>query len=276
MSLPKALVLGLVSPILGVALAAGALVGIGGARDAQASTTTPEALSAAVGAVPRGGDTAAARHDAIAVAPGNGALSLGPVDSAAVAAGFRDGGYRFSVRSANFPSFAAASPLENGVVSDTAHFALEWPDARFISRYVRDDETRTAWVGDSVLDLVPGDGWERTPDEMLPVDFYVAAIEPWTSALPAASRDGTYTAPSEVLAGMAEAIGFSGADWTLSVTVDGRGRLVAARFAGSAGRSPFLMDIAVTYDDEPGAAIEPAPSAATEPPAAGDRGDRGR
>ena len=99
------------------------------------------------------------------------------------------------------------------------------------------------------------------------MDFHVAAIEPWLSALPEGSADGTCTAGTAVLTSQAQALGVSAAGWALSVTVDGRGRLVAATFEGLVRGRPFVMTIEVTYDDVTGAripALEPV-EAGTEP-----------
>ena len=290
-----------VTSIASVALAIGGIALLAGAMSAEASTGAPEASissgsSADVPALPgepepreaepsaaplgeaalseaepsgdetQDGEPDEPALDPAAVLTDAEALPLGPIDSAAIAAGFREGAYRFSARTVGFASFAAATPLEVGDVRDPEHYALAWPDSAFISRYERDGDDRTAWIGESVLDLVPGDGWERTPDEMLPLDFYVAAIEPWVSALPAGSADGTYAAKTAVLTSQAQAIGVSAAGWALTVTVDGRGRLVSATFEGLVRGRPFEMAIEVTYDDTAGASI---PAHVAAEPAAG-------
>lgn len=275
MSVPKTQVIALVvASVLSVALTIGGLAILTGSKNAAASTDTPEASisSGSTVVVPvLPGDIASAepQFNVVAIPTRVEAMPLGPIDDAAIAAGFKAGGYRFTVTTINFASFAAASPIERGVVTDARHFVLEWPESAFISRYVRDGADRTAWLGDSVVDLVPGDGWERTPDEMLPIDFYTASVAPWTGSLPAGSVDGTYAAKPEVLTSEAQALGVTAADWALSVTVDGRGRLVAARFEGVVRGRPFRMVIDVTYEDRTGSEIPIAgPEAVAEPSAA--------
>ena len=285
MPVPRTQVITLVvACVMSVALTAGAMVLLGGPKSAQASTTTPQpsvatGTSVTVKALPGHGVTPAPRST-VAASAKRETLPLGPLDSATIAAGFRSGGYRFTVRTAGFPSFSAAAPLETGVVQEARHFVLEWPKGSFISRYVRDGDSRTAWIGDNVLVLAAGDGWERTPDEMLPADFYAAEIAPWTGALTEGSSDGEYVANADLLRTLAETIGVSPTDWTLSVRVDASGRLVAARFAGLVGRHPFLLDLAMTYDNPgaPVAGVSPgaASSSAMGPSVASRPGGRGR
>jgi len=270
MSVPKTQVIALVvASIASVALTIAGLAILTGTKGAEASSDTPEASissgsTVVVPVLPGEIASAEPRFNVVAIPTEVEAMALGPIDPDRIAAGFEHGGYAFTVTSLNFASFAAASPLERGVVPDPEHFVLEWPDSAFISRYVRNGDSRTAWLGDSVVDLVPGDGWERTPDEMLPLDFYTASIHPWTASLPAGSSDGTYAAKTAVLTSEAQALGVTATEWDLSVTIDGRGRLVAARFEGLVRGRPFRMVIDVTYTDTSGSEIPtPAPTGST-------------
>ena len=66
---------------------------------------------------------------------------------------------------------------------------------------------------------------------------------------------GTYAAKPAVPSSEAPALGVRAAVGALSVAVDGRGRLVVARFKGLVRGRQFRMTIDVTYEDTTGSEI---------------------
>jgi hypothetical protein len=228
--------------------------------DAAASTGAPDATPVAAveaeQATPAGSEiageapaTPAASGVATEVAD---LLPDGALDPAAVRAGFADSPYAFTSTVTGFPSYTAMGATWTGSVRDTTHYVLEFPAGGSLTRYERTGADRTAYLGRLPVTVAGGDGSMRTPDDLLPVDLYAAAIEPWTKVLPGEPRGDTYIADSDRLTAMARGRGLDASRWALTVAVDLRGRLTSAVFTGAIRGRGFRMELQVTYLDQSG------------------------
>lgn len=181
-----------------------------------------------------------------------GLLPDGPLDPAAVRDGLATSPYTFSATVTGFPSYAAMGSTWTGRVTDPTHFSLDFPAGASLTRYRRAGVVRTAYLGELPVSVSPGDGSMRTPDDLLPLDVYAAAIEPWTSALPDHPRGDAYIADTEQLTATARGRGLDAQRWALTVAVDVNRRLTSVVFTGWIRSRGFRMELQVTYDDAAG------------------------
>lgn len=238
-----------VTVVVGSAVLGTAAV-VSGSTSGRPMVTSHAAVRAASSPTGPAASDAAAR--AMAPAPVGSAAVVsdapGPLDPQALDAGL-SGAYRFVAHLDGLPGLMSLGGVVQGTVSDPQHFALEFPDSSFITRYRRDGALATAIVDGRAVSVTPGVGTlgDISPEDLLPGGLWAQAIAPWESALVPGAVPGTYTADSGVLVSCAKKLGILASGWQLKASTDSSGRLVSLAFSGAAWDQPFSLDLVVLY-----------------------------
>jgi hypothetical protein len=171
-----------------------------------------------------------------------------PLDVTAIQHGFA-GPYRFVARLADLPDMTAAAGTVKGIVTDPAHYVLEFPGSSFVTRYVRSGGDAVAVIDGQQVPVQTGSVayGAISPEDMMPTQLWAMVVAPWAATLEHLGA-GAYAAPSAILTTRADRAGYRASDWQLSAATDGTGRLTSLSFRGLTATRPFVLDLAVTYD----------------------------